>query len=289
MIELNDLPDEVLCMILSQVNSWHICNLFRVCRRWKYLCSERVHFKFIDMGQYHRDMHKYMMQNMYQIENVCWRDYTYKGFTEKFFKKYQKLKSITLKDYRSPMAMTLLGKQKHLTHLSLAWVNMIKTDELANCKNLTSLTIDHEHRNNSMVHLEELNKELKPVFEHCKKLSILKLDSIYVQDNIMSVVPCTLTTIEMIYNTRMTDATLKHIGERCHFLEKITLHYNGHITKKGIDYIAMGCVRLVYANITKCFEINDFNAFINLIDRTKIRTRGNFIIDDVIKERLINL
>ena len=61
MIELNNLPEEVLCMILSQVNSWHICNLFRVCRLWKYLCSERVHFKFIDMGQYHRDMHKYMI------------------------------------------------------------------------------------------------------------------------------------------------------------------------------------------------------------------------------------
>ena len=114
---MDNLPDEILCMILSRVHSWFIPDLILVCQRWKRLCCERVSFKFVNMDQYHIDLQKYIIQDLFQIENVFWTESKNEYFKEQFFTKYQNLKSITLKEYRSPRAMMLLSKQKHLSKL----------------------------------------------------------------------------------------------------------------------------------------------------------------------------
>ena len=70
-MNVNKLPDEILCMIFSLVD-FNILNVSRVCRRWNNLCSERVHFKFINMNEYDKGVYEDMMDNIFQVENVFW-------------------------------------------------------------------------------------------------------------------------------------------------------------------------------------------------------------------------
>lgn len=282
-MNVNELPNEILCIIFSLVD-FNILSVSRVCRRWKNLCSERVHFKFINMDEYHKSVYEDMMDNIFQVENVFWSTSRVFDLKKKFFLKFKKLKSICLHNFGSSKeteAMEILALQKQVINLTLYSVDMTGLEALANCKNLTSLSIHIP-----LWFYDEQNNELKTVFEQCEKLSTLDLSHVSIFDDTMSALPKALKSLSLVNNSEITDDGLKHIGERCHFLENITVSYNDKITERGVEYIASGCLELVYAEITSCFQIDDHEPFIHLMHKTNIEIKENLKIDRVLELRL---
>ena len=226
---LNDLPEDILILILSYLSTKDLCQASGVCRKWQALCWDPVLWSHINITNYQdSDINKVLRNLLAKLamdtQGYCMTVHTIKlsgcellsdkglGFIARF--------CIDLEDLDVSGCCCITSKGLH--------------DILLNCQTLTHLDTS------GCTCINSISAPVANGFGHHG--SFLRLRHLDMSDCVA-----------------FDDLGLRVVGLSCNLLESLYLRRCNRVTDVGVKHVAQHCSHLKELSVSDCYKVRDFS------------------------------